>query len=220
MQIQFYVDVKFMLCRLPDSRLARQTANQLPNSNARSLNPSQLEHTNPGARLVSKSKLTFSLVFRSQHNQPRCPTSIVVFTMSDGPQCPYCGRKFKNEGGLRQHVSKKKECHAAQIKEVSSSERAAELTNLEDEGTTQPRYCTRASLLWKNVEPEAKVMDPGEASATFDPLRSDFQDHATPDQEPMDVDPYEDIPDDTSQDPNQASSDSDSDDATTSYGVL
>ena len=142
--------------------------------------------------------------------------------MSGRCQCPHCGRQFKSEGGLKQHTNKKKECQDAQRREVTSSKRIAPLTNPEGDEAPKPHYRTRASSLWKNVKPqEAKVTDPGDAPAACDPPRSDFQDRAPTDQEPMDVDQDHDVPDDTSHDPNhQASSDSDSDNATTSHGVI
>ena len=149
--------------------------------------------------------------------------------MSGPRQCPYCARQFKSEGGLKQHINKKKECQEAQRREVSSTKSTAGLTNPEGDEAPERYYRTRASALWKNVKPQdQKVPERAEAPTALDPLRSDLQDRATADQEPMDVadqepmdlDPDHDVPDDTSDDTNHAPSDTDSDDETTSYGVI
>ena len=141
--------------------------------------------------------------------------------MSGPHQCPYCDRQFKTEGGLKQHINKKKECQDAQKRQVSLTERNAGLTNPEGDEVPERHYRTRASVLWNNLKPQDKKgPDRGELPTELGPLRTDFHNRATTDQEPMDVDPGPDVPDDASHDTNHTPSDGDSDDETTSYGVV
>ena len=150
---------------------------------------------NPSARIVvPKSKLTLSLVFRSQHNQPPCSASILS-TMSGRRQCPHCD-------GIKQHTNKKKYCQAAQRREVSSSKRMAALTNPDGDEVPEPHYRTkllRYAKTQNHKKQRSRIPATHLPHSTLCVLTTKI---ATTDQEPMDMDMDHDVPDDTSHDPN------------------
>ena len=120
--------------------------------------------------------------------------------------------KRPSDGGLKQHINKKKECNEAQKREVMTATAVAGLLNREDEQVEDRYYYTRGSVIsQRDKSEEAKVSESGE-------IPSNLDDSATTDWEPMVMDPDDSDSDDDAYDPDQEASDSHDD--TTSYGAV